>query len=50
MNIKNHILTTYLKLKNVTLKNKAEMKYKQYRNLSSTLIKESKKSYITNYF
>ena len=26
------------------------MKYKQYRNLLSTLIKESKKSYFTNYF
>ena len=28
----------------------AQIKYKQYRNLLSTLMKESKKSYFTNYF
>ena len=48
--IKNHLLTKYIKLKDVTLKNEAQIKYKQYRNLLSTLMKESKKSYFTNYF
>ena len=48
--IKNHILTKYIKLKDVTLKDEAQIKYKQYRNLLSTLMKESKKSYFTNYF
>ena len=48
--IKNHLVNKYIKLKGVTLKNKAQIKYKQYRNLLSTLIKESKKSYFTIYF
>ena len=48
--IKNHLLTKYIKLKDVTLKNEAQIKYKQYRNLFSTLMKKSKKSYFTNYF
>ena len=39
-----------MKIKDVTLKNEAQIKYKQYRNLLSTLMKESKKSYFTNYF
>ena len=50
VSIKNHLLTKYIKLKDVTLKNEAQIKYKQYRNLLSTLMKESKKSYFTNYF
>ena len=50
ISIKNHLLTKYIKLKDVTLKNEAQVKYKQYRNLLSTLMKESKKSYFTNYF
>ena len=50
ISIKNHLLTKYIKLKDVTLKNEAQIKYKQYRNLLSTLMKESKKSYFTNYF
>ena len=36
--IKNHELTRHIKFKNVTLKNKAQIKYKQYINLLSTLI------------
>ena len=48
--IKNHLLTKDIKLKDVTLKNEVQIKYKQYRNLLSTLMKESKKSYFTNYF
>ena len=50
MSNKKHLLTKYIKLKDVTLKNEAQIKYKQYRNLLSTLMKESKKSYFTNYF
>ena len=40
ISIKNHLLTKYIKLKDVTLKNEAQIKYKQYRNLLSTLMKE----------
>ena len=50
ISIKNRLLTKYIKLKDVTLKNEAQIKYKQYRNLLPTLIKESKKSYFINYF
>ena len=48
--IKNHLLTTCIKLKDVTLKYDAPIKYKQYRNLLFTLMKESKRSYFANYF
>ena len=50
VSIKNHLLTKYIKLKDVTIKSEAQIKYKQYRNLLSTLIKENKKSYLTNFF
>ena len=50
ISIKNDLLTEYIKLKDVTLKNEAQIKYKQYRNQLSTLMKESKKSYFTSYF
>ena len=51
ISIKNHLLTKYIKLKDVTLKNEAQIKYKQYRNLLSTLMKEVFIiSYFTNYF
>ena len=43
ISIKNHLLTQCIKLKDVTLKKEAQIKYKQYRNLFSTLMKESKK-------
>ena len=43
ISIKNHLLTKCIKLKDVTLKKEAQIKYKQYRNLFSTLMKESKK-------
>ena len=48
--IKNNLLTKYIKLKMITLKNEAQIKYNQYRNLLSTLMKESKRSYFINYF
>ena len=50
ISIKIYLLTKYIKLKDVTLKNEALIKYKRYRNLLSTLMKESKKSYFINYF
>ena len=50
ISIKNHLLTKYIKLKDVTFKNEAQIKNKQYRYLLSTLMKESQKSYFTNYF
>ena len=50
ISIKNHQLTKYIKLKDVTLKYGAQIKYKQYRNLLFTQMKGSKKSYFTNYF
>ena len=43
ISIKSHLLTKCIKLKDVTLKKEAQIKYKQYRNLFSTLMKESKK-------
>ena len=50
ISIKNHLLTKYIKLKDVTLKKEVQIKYKQYRNLLSTLMEEGKKSYFTYYF
>ena len=45
ISIKIHLLIKYIKLKCA-----AQIKYKQYRNLLSTLIKECRKSYFTNCF
>ena len=42
ISIKNYLLPFYIKLKDVTLKKEAQIKYKQYRNLVPTLMKESK--------
>ena len=50
ISIKNHLFTKYIKLKDVTFKNEAQIKYKQYRYLLSTLMKKRQKSYFTNYF
>ena len=50
LSIKNHLLTKYIKLNDVTLQNEAQIKCKLYRNLLSTPAKESKRSYFTNYF
>ena len=48
--MKNKSLSKFIKLKDVHLKNEAHFKYKQYRNLLSTLLKRGKYSYFTNYF
>ena len=45
ISIKIHLLVKYIKLKCA-----AQIKYRQYRNILSTLIKESRKSYFTNFF
>ena len=50
ISITSHLLTKHIKLKDVTLKHETQIKYKQYGNLLSTSMKESKKSYLTNYF
>ena len=47
VSIKNHLPIKYIKLKDVALKTEAQIKYKQYRNLLPTLMKESKRSYFT---
>ena len=50
ISIKNHLLTKYIKLKDVTLKTEAQIRCKQYRNLLSTLMKKRKKFYFKNHF
>ena len=44
ISIKNHLCPKCSKLKDVTLKTEVQIKYKQYRNLLSTSMKESKTS------
>ena len=39
-----------MNLKDVNSKKEAQIKYEQYRNLLSTLMKEDMKDYFTNYF
>ena len=48
--MKNKLLSKFIKLKDTGLKSEAHFKYKQYRNLITTLLKRSKQSYFTNYF
>ena len=48
ISVKNKLLSKFIKLRDVDLKNEAHFKYKQYRNLLSTLLKRSKQSYLTN--
>ena len=50
ISIKNKLLTKYVKVNGVTLKNEAQIKYKQCRNLLATQMKEDNTSYFTNYF
>lgn len=44
ISIKNNLLATYIKIKMITFKNITKIKQKLYRNLLSTLMKESKSS------
>ena len=37
-------------MKDADMKNEAHLKYKQYQNILSALLKRSKQSYFTNYF
>lgn len=41
VSVKNNLCTKHIKLKNNTLKNKAQIKYKQHRNSLATLPKQS---------
>ena len=50
ISIKNYLLTKYIKLKDIILKTEAKIRYKQYRNLLSTLMKKSKRFYYKNHF
>lgn len=43
VSVKNNLRTKYIKLKNITLKKKALIKYKQHRNVLGTLPKQSEK-------
>ena len=47
---KNNFFTKYIRLEDLTMKNEAHIKYKQYKKLLSTLLRESKRSYLTKYF
>ena len=47
--IKNNLLTKYIKLEYLTVKNKAQTKYKKYRNLLFTLLRESKRFHLSKY-
>ena len=48
--VKNKYFTKYIKLKDPEKKNEAHFVYKKYRNLISTILKESKRTYFTRYF
>ena len=47
---KSKLIPKFIKMKDADLKDETHVKYKQYRNLLSTLLKRSKQSYFTNYF
>ena len=47
--IKSYLLIKYIKSEDITLTNEAQIRYKSYRNLLSTLIKDSRRFYCTNY-
>ena len=50
ISIKNNLFAKFLKSNNINQKNEMHIKYKQYRNLISTLLKRSKCSYFTKIF
>ena len=50
ISIKNQFLSKFIKLKDPNKKEEAHIRYKQYRNLLSTLIKKSKQFYFTRFF
>ena len=50
ISIKNQFLSKFIKLKDPCKKMEAHIRYKQYINLSSTLLKKSKQFYFTRFF
>ena len=50
VSIKNSLLTKYITLKDLIMKNETQTNYKQYRNLLYNLLRESKKSCFAKYF
>ena len=50
ISIKNILFAKFIKSNDVNQKNEMHIKYKQYRNLLSTLLKRSKRSYFTTFF
>ena len=50
ISVKNSLFVKFIKSNDVNQKNEMHIKYKQYRNLLSTLLKRSKQSYFTTFF
>ena len=50
ISVKNKLLTKFIKLKELTLKNEAHTKYKLYRNMLATLLKRRKHTYFSSFF
>ena len=50
VSIKNSLFAKFIKSNDINQKNEMHIKYKQYRNLISTLLKRSKRSYFTKFF
>ena len=50
ISVRNTLSTKHIKLKDPLKKAEVYEKYRQYRNLISTLLKKSKQSYFTNFF
>ena len=50
ISVKNKLLTNFMNKKDPALKEEFHIKYKNYRNLLSTLIKKSKQAYYDKYF
>ena len=50
VSVKNKLLSDFIKKKDPTIKAKLHLKYKNHRNLISTLLKRSKQNYYKKYF
>ena len=50
ISVKNKLLTNFINKKDLVLKDEFHIKYKNYRNLLSTLMKKSKQAYYDEYF
>ena len=50
ISFKNSLFAKFIKSNDINQKNEMHIKYKQYRNLISTLLKRSKRLYFTKFF